>query len=140
MENPAKIARNAGFEIDTPFVAAFELCFDIYGEGRLLATLFYDGKPRNAFTEPLAGDDAPVGWCIQFSDELDQGVPVLWCIAARADRLDLATAMACGMVQQRLMQEGWWQPLPDNRVWDEGEPTHVKEHQRIQIDDVPVGS
>ena len=73
MDDPAAIARDSGFALSTVEVAAFEVCFDLYGEDRLLATFFYDGKPRNAFVDdPTAATDDPVGWCIQYSDELSQ--------------------------------------------------------------------
>jgi len=132
MESIGKIASDAGYQIDTVDAEAFELCLDIYGEGRLLATLIYDGKPMNAFTDSTVEDDGPVGWCVQFSDELRESEPVLWCLRCDPDRLDLATAAACGMVQLRLLQTGWWHPLPDNRLWEEGNSCRVKPHQRVE--------
>ena len=45
MDDPAAIARDSGFALSTVDVAAFEVCFDLYGEDRLLATFLYDGKP-----------------------------------------------------------------------------------------------
>ena len=106
-DDPAAIARDSGFGLSTVDVAAFEVCFDLYGDDRLLATFLYDGKPRNAYVDdPAAATDDPVGWCIQYSDELSQGDRVVRPFRCPADQLDLATALACGMVQQRMHATG----------------------------------
>lgn len=136
-DSPAKIAQAAGFQLSTVDVHAFEVCFDLYGEDWLLATVVYDGKPANAFIDnPTRGDD-PVGWCIQFSDELVRGELALWQFECPQDRIDLAAAMACGMVQQRLHQKNWWQPLPGHRIWDKEFTAEVKAHHRFEIDPAP---
>ena len=136
MDDPAAIARGSGFALSTVDVAAFEVCFDLYGEDRLLATFLYDGKPQNAFVDdPATATDDPVGWCIQHSDELSQSDRVVRPFRCPEVQLDLATALACGMVQQRLHATGWWEPLPGHRLWDESNTARVLDHQRIEIDD-----
>lgn len=139
MENPAEIARAAGFELSTVDAEVFEQCFDLHGGERVLATLIWDGKPQNAHTD-MSDSDAPVGWCIEYSDEIREGAPVIWSFSCPDDRLDLATAIACGMVTERLHKKGWWEPLPDHRVWEHDNPGRVKAHQRFEIDPPPSPS
>lgn len=136
MKNPADIARSADFELETVDAEPFELCFDLYGSGWLLATFLYDGKPQNAYTD-MSDCDEPVGWCIRYSDELHRGEPAVRSFCCNPVRIDLATAMACGMVQERLIRTGWWKPLPGHRLWDEREPGYVKPHTRFELDPPP---
>jgi hypothetical protein len=114
--------------------AAFSPCFDLLGDGGILATLFYDEKPECAHAsvdvehddgtvETVPGaeaglDEDPVGWCLQFTDDPRQ---VSVVSRAPAEWADQVLAAAWLFVDQRIRARGVWRAAPEHRLWSEAE-------------------
>jgi hypothetical protein len=110
--------------------AAFDPCFDLMANGKVLATLFYDDKPEAAHASvdvededgivrripgAAAGlDEDQVGWCLQFSDV---GPFVTVISRAAAGWMDYALSAAWLAVAERVAERGLWEPVPGFRLW-----------------------